>query len=154
MDRNDAIESGSPIAAADDERAADVRDAEVLIGGARGGRVNANVTVDPGLERRRFTVSLEAAHPWHLYAPGATEGLPIDLTVEEPARLFEVEYESDDSPEALRRGVITGLVEDASPGTVFGLRTQACNGARCEAPVLTRLVLTAPATGLEAARDA
>ncbi|GAB2444744.1 hypothetical protein GCM10027062_26230 [Nocardioides hungaricus] len=108
---------------------------------AQAGRSSASVVVEPGAAERSFTVSLEVSPPWYVYAPGASSGLPVELSVEEPARITGIDYQVNGASETLRRAVITGVVADARPGTVFRLRTQACDGARCEAPVVARLTL-------------
>lgn len=89
------------------------------------------------------TLRLAIAPPWHLFAPGATQGMPISLTAADPASVTDLVVEADEL-ELFGTVEVSATLTGAGPGTPLVLRTQACNGATCEVPASLKLTLGAP----------
>lgn len=115
--------------------------ATTLTASARAGRVHAVLEVEPDGDEQRFTLQLAVSASWHVYAPGADSGLPIEVRADAPMRLVQVEFPTGLREQVRGRIVITGTLVDARPGRTLRVRTQACDGPRCEPPAVARLTL-------------
>ncbi|MEU1520102.1 hypothetical protein ABZ490_49700 [Streptomyces sp. NPDC005811] len=115
---------------------------------ARVGRVQAVLHVDASDSgHQAFTLDLLVEEPWHVYGPDAASGLPVLVEAADPMRLTALRIPSGPDGELSGRVAITGTVTGALPGAHFVVRTQACDGPRCEPPARARLTLVADRHG-------
>ncbi|MFC8826947.1 hypothetical protein ACFT9I_16585 [Streptomyces sp. NPDC057137] len=113
-----------------------------LTGTARANWVDAAAEACPREDGTYAVVlALTVQAPWHLYAPGSTVGLPVSVSAESPAELVHLTIPQTPNGELTGTVEITGTLSNAAAGSRLRIRTQVCDGPRCERPHTTELLL-------------
>jgi hypothetical protein len=91
----------------------------------------------------RVTLAVEVPGGYHAYAPGATDGLPLEITAGDGFEVVSIQVPSEDGH---LTGAVIGLVVVRGAGDELSLnvRAQLCDDLTCYAP--QTLTLRCPIT--------